>query len=107
MLDQLAEGAHHVFERHVRVVVVRLVEVDVIGLQALQRCIYRLADVLGAQADLAVAHLFAHLGGQHQLVALAGFAQPFADDALRFAALVAGRPAGVHVGGVNKVHAGV
>jgi len=34
--DQLAKGAHHIGQRHLRVVVMRLVEVDVVGLQALQ-----------------------------------------------------------------------
>ncbi|MNP20388.1 hypothetical protein D3C76_1129580 [compost metagenome] len=85
----------------------RLVEVDVVGLQTAQRGFHGLFDVDGGEALVAVAHVHADLGGDDHLVALAGSLQPVADDGFRFAACMRGQPAGVDVCCVDAVQAGV
>ncbi|OEI69201.1 hypothetical protein Cus16_1038 [Curtobacterium sp. ER1/6] len=53
--DDVGEGLHRLLEGRLVVVAVRLVEVDVVGLQALERPVDRLRDVLPAEADVVVA----------------------------------------------------
>ncbi|MPM95766.1 hypothetical protein SDC9_142921 [bioreactor metagenome] len=105
-LDQIAKRAQHILERNARVVIVRLVQIDVIRLQALERRIHRLLDVFRVQAHLAIAHVLAHLGGQHQLAAPCGrLPQPFADDGLGLATHMPRCPTRIHIRRVHKVHA--
>jgi hypothetical protein len=49
----------------------------------------------------------AALGDDDRRAALAPLLQPFADDRLRFAALIAGRPIRIDVGGVDRTEAGL
>jgi hypothetical protein len=91
-LHEVVEGTQRVLERRVGVVVVRLVEVDVVGLQALERGLDRLADVGRREPDLAFAHRLAELGGQHHAAALAALLEPLADDGLGLAAAVGPAP---------------
>jgi len=105
--DQLGVGRKCLLQRRGRVVVVRLVQVDVVGLQPAQRVLHRLPNVGPRQADPAVAHVLADLGGQHDALALAAAPQPLADHRFALAAHVAGHPARVDVGRVHQVEAGV
>ncbi len=102
-LDKRIERRQRLFQRRIAVIVVRLIKIDIIGLQATQRVLHRLLNIARRQPLLAFAHRFAHLGGDDHLVALAALLQPFADDGFRFAAPVARRPAGINVGGIDKV----
>ena len=102
-LNQRIERRQRLFQRRIAVIVVRLVEIDIIGLQTAQRIFHRLLNIARRQPLFAFAHRFAHLGGDDHLVALAALLQPFADDGFRFAAPVARRPAGRNVGGIDKV----
>jgi hypothetical protein len=53
--DDVGEGFHRLLERSGVVVPVGLVEVDIVGLQAPQRTVDRLHDVLAGQATVVVA----------------------------------------------------
>ena len=52
LADDVGEGLHRLLERRLVVVAVGLVEVDVVGLQPLQRAVDRLHDVLAGQAGV-------------------------------------------------------
>jgi hypothetical protein len=91
--------------RGVPVHVVHLVQVDVVGLEALEGRIARTADAQRRQVSLVgpFAHLLVDLGGDHGPVAApAALREPAPDDLLGQA--LAGMPA-VDVGGVEEVHA--
>ena len=102
-LDQLAICAQCVGLRCIGIVIVRLVEVDGVGLQTAQRVFHGLTNVGGLEAAALWPHGLADLGGQHHAVALAAFAQPFANDGLGLATRVARHPNGVHIGRVDEV----
>ncbi len=104
-LGEPVVGAERVRQRCFRVIGVRLVQVDMVGLQALERILDGALYVSGREALFVRRHLHAHLGGDDNLVALAAFLQPFADEGFRFAALVAGDPARIHVGRVDEIEA--
>ncbi|CAM2149016.1 hypothetical protein PT2222_200147 [Paraburkholderia tropica] len=104
-LDQPLIRAQRFFERHLLVVFVREIHVDVIGLKATQRIFNGGFDIRGRQPRMA--RPLGNLGGDHDLVALAAAREPFADDRLRLAALVARHPGGVDVGGIDEIQARV
>jgi len=83
------------------------IEVDPVDAEPRQRFIDRLQDPALRQAPLALnAEIRAHLGEDNHLVAHAGAAlQPVADDRLGLAALVANRPRGIDVGGIDGIEA--
>jgi hypothetical protein len=84
----------------------RLVEIDAVGLEALQRILDGLRDVFAREPLLAAGHLHADLGGEHELLApSAAQRDPVADDGLRFAARIAGRPLRIDVGRIHQVEA--
>jgi hypothetical protein len=85
---------------------VRQIEIDDIGLQPLQRRIDGLFDIGGGEVFPALPHVRPDLGDHHDLVAIAAAFHPFADDRFGFAALVAGNPARIGIGGVDGVEAG-
>ena len=94
-------------ERRRGVVAMRLVEVDVVGLQPLQRVLDGAHDVGPAARPLLIRrHLHAALGGDDHLRAVAAGLEPVADDGLALAAAVAGLPSRIDVGGVDAVEAG-
>ena len=98
-LDDLGQRLHRLLERRVVVVAVALVEVDVVGLQPLQRGVDLLVDLLAREAAVAPAHREVDLGRERERVArVAG--EDLAPGAL-------GRAAAVHVGGVEERDAGV
>ncbi len=100
-------GAQGLLMRRRGVVLVGLVEIDAIGLQALQRALHRLDDVRRGKTATARSHVHADLGGEHDLVALAALGEPGADDGLGLTAFVAGHPARIHVRRVDGVEPGV
>jgi hypothetical protein len=51
-------------------------------------------------------HAAAHLGGQHEVVAIAALLHPLADDGLSLATLQPFGPARVDVGGIDEIAAG-
>jgi hypothetical protein len=112
LLHERVEGLPGLVPGAVAVDVVHLVEVDVVGLEALQAGLAVLADLVGGEvATVAVGlrvrvrplHRVVDLGGQHDRVAPAvAEREPVADDALGLAAH--DRPA-VDVGGVEEVDA--
>ncbi len=60
----LAERLHRLLDRDARVRAVALVQVDVVGLQAFQRRVDLLGDLVGAEPAVAVGHREVHLGRQ-------------------------------------------
>lgn len=96
--DQVAHGAGHVLDRHVRVDTVLVEQVDMVGAQALETGFGHGADVLGAavQAGIGARIPEAELGGDHQLVAVRR--QGLAEQV--FIGVRA-----VHFGGVEEGHA--
>src|SRR4029453_8293421 len=63
-------------------------------------------DVVAAQALVPQTHVRPDLGRDDDVVVPAAARDPTADDRLRFAALVAGHPAGIRIRGVDQVEAG-
>ena len=100
---QLVEGGKRFFEGRVGVVEVGVVEIDVVGLQSLERVLAGRGDVL-RRKSLALGML-RDLGRDHDLVAVAAALHPVADDRLRLTACVAGNPGRVGVGRVDEVAA--
>jgi hypothetical protein len=90
---------------------VQLVQVDAVGLQALEACIQRGDDVLAVVLELAVADVAdavagaGDLAGQHPVVAVA-VGEPVADDAFGGGVGFRARRHRVHLGGVDEVDAG-
>ena len=100
---QLGHGPHRLLNGHVRVGAVHVVQVDVVGTQALQGAVDGHADVLGPAVDgesgaelPRAVNLIAELGGDEVLRALAG-------NGLAHQPLV--QQGTVEVGGVEQVHA--
>ena len=81
----------------------RLIEIDVAGLQALQGRFHSLHDVASRQALLSGPHFHPDLGRDDHPFASAAGLQPLADDGFGLAALIAGYPARVNVRGVDAV----
>ena len=80
-LDELVEGAQRLLQRRLFVIEVRVVEIDAIGLQALQRSVRLTLD----RVRFEVAHRplpAADLRGEHDLVAVAATCEPAPDDRL-------------------------
>jgi hypothetical protein len=69
-LDQILHRPRHVFDRHVRIDAVLVVEVDAVGLQPRERGLGDLPDVLrpAVKARLRVPGLEAELGGDNDLL---------------------------------------
>ncbi|OWK23738.1 hypothetical protein AJ87_29390 [Rhizobium yanglingense] len=98
-MHERIEGLHGFFERRLAVPFVKLIEIDDIGLQALEACLAGRDQVLARRARIvrAVAHREARLSrDQHAVLALA--AEDFAKNFLRDA----GR---IDIGGVDQVDA--
>src|SRR5215471_14717435 len=83
----------------------RLVDIDVVGLEALEGLLDPGEDVALFEPLADARHLQANLGGEHELVATAARLQPCADDGLGLATLVARHPLGIDVGGIDGVEA--
>jgi hypothetical protein len=95
------ERSQRLLQRHRLVVLVGVEEVDAVRLQARQRGLGALLDLLGADAGEVP-----DLGRDDHLVAVAARGHPGADDRLRLAAAVALGPDGVDVRGIEQVAAG-
>src|SRR5690242_8463548 len=94
------------FHRCIGIVAMRLVEIDVIGLETFERSLGLAHDPRAGEAFALAGNFRSNLGGDDHLLALAATLEPVADDGLRFAALVAGHPRGISVRGINEVKAG-
>ena len=104
-LDQFGVGRQGFRQGRVRVVAVRHVEVDVVGLQPAQRILDLLGDPGLREPLAAVRHLDADLGADHHPLAAAALLQPLADDGLALAPRVAGVPARIHIRRVDEIEA--
>lgn len=99
------EGRGGLLQGRRGIVEMRVVQVDPVGSQTQQRLVGRRGNRGGGEA--LVLGVLAHLRGDEHTVASPGCRQPAAEDDLRFAAGMAGRPGGVHVGGVDEGSSGV
>src|SRR5579864_8133115 len=70
LLDKFRVGAQSFFQRRVWVVVVRLIQIDVVRLQAAQRIFRGAQDVGFRQPFLPIAHIHAILGGDDDLISI-------------------------------------
>src|SRR6478609_8164409 len=102
LADDVGKRLHRLLERGLGVVAVGLVEVDVVGLQALQRAVDRLHDVLAGQARVVLA---ARTGGPVDLGEDLQRLPPLALE--RVAEDRLGLGVGVDVGGVERGDAAV
>ncbi len=84
-----------------------LVEVDAVGLQALEGCLDGLLDVFRGETLFAVTHVHADFGRDNHSVALAAAREPFAEDGFGFASDMAGDPSRIDIGGVDEIQAGI
>ena len=105
LLDQTLVRLQRFCDGRVLVRKVREIEIDVVGLQTLQRRLAGALDI-GRLEPLAGGHLAADLGDQHDLVAIASRLHPLADDGFRFTTLMPRCPARIDVSGVDGVEAG-
>ncbi len=102
--DQRVEGFECFFERSLRVVEMRVVQIDAVRLQALQRRLSCGRDVVGLQSlEIGMA---THLGGDHDVVLQSPIGDPFPDDRFGFPTGIAGSRRRVRVGGVDEVCTG-
>src|SRR6185295_19912773 len=106
LFDQPLIGAERLLQGSLLVVAVRLVKIDIVGLQAVERVLHPRHDVGPARALADAWHFHADLGGDYHLASVAARVQPVADDGLGFAALMTRHPFGVDVGGIDAVKAG-
>lgn len=89
--DQCIEGFERFFERSLRVVEMRVVEIDAVRLQAPQRRLSCRRDVVGLQAlEIGMA---THLGGDDDVVLQSPIGDPFPDDRFGFPTGIAGSDA--------------
>jgi hypothetical protein len=91
---------------------VELVEIDVIGLQPLERLVDGVVDVLAielrgvaAGAQISIVRTARDLGGDDYPVALAARLQPRAEEALGIALRLGARRDGIDLGGVDEIDA--
>ena len=90
----------------------QLVEVDPVGLQALQAGVDGGADMRAVVLELAAADVVdavagaCNLAGQNPVGTVAAGLEVVADDALRGAIAIAARRYGVHLGGIEEVDPG-
>ena len=82
LLHQRVERLHDLVERRLLVVAVGLVQVDVVGLEALQRVLDGLDHVGAREALLPLAHRAAELGGDDHVLAVPPILHPLAEDQL-------------------------
>ncbi len=99
-LHQGIERGDSLLERGVLVVEMRVVQVDVVALQARQRRIRRGRDGRGGQT--AEVGMLTHLGREDDVVSSAGPGEPVADDGFGFAARIARCERRIRVGGVDQ-----
>ncbi|MNE60958.1 hypothetical protein D3C80_1561390 [compost metagenome] len=100
LLDQIRQGANHLFDRHLRIDPVLVVKIDGFYPQPLQAAFYRAADIVRFAAHTPRSGIgrIAHnteLGGQKYLVA-------FAFDRLAYQLFIGVRA--VHICGVQQSH---
>jgi two-component system OmpR family sensor kinase len=103
--DDLAERGDRLLQRGLLVVLVRVVQVDVVGAEPLERVVDRRPDDRAGRA--AAGAELADLRGDHDVRAVAAGRHPAADRRLGLAALVAVTPLGVDVRGVDEAAAGL
>ena len=104
LADQRVEGACHVLDALGLVVEVGVVQVDAVRAETLQGGPCRGRD--GGRGEPVELGMGGHLGGDQDPVAAAAGGEPASDDRLGLAAVVAGRPVRVAVGGVDERTAG-
>src|ERR1700739_217505 len=103
LLNQLRVGFQCFFNRRSWIVAVRLVKINMVGLQSFERAFHLPHDPCLAQPFALSGNLRAYFGCDHDLVALAAALEPVADDRLALAALMARPPCRVAVRGIDKV----
>ncbi len=106
-LDELGVSLEGFFERRGGIVFVGLVEIDVIGLEALERGFDGAEDVGFGESFVLWAHVETDFGGDDDFGTFTGLLEPVADDGFGLAAGMAGHPGGIDIGGVDEGEAGV
>ena len=103
---QIIHGAQRLIEWGLFVPEVRLIQIDIVGLQTSQRSLACIQNMLAAQALIvgARAHRSTHFRGQDDLIARLSL-QPLADQFFGHAARIARCPARVDIGRVDEVAA--
>src|SRR5271154_4483850 len=81
----------------------RLIEINVVGLQTPERAFDGPGDVILGEARFAGGHFHAEFGCDQDFLAPAALGEPVANDRLGFAAHVSGNPLRIDVSGVNHV----
>src|ERR1044072_1547025 len=81
----------------------RLIKIDVVRLQPLQRISCSAQYIRLRQTLRARPHLETNLGGDDDPVASATLLEPGADDGFRFTATIARRESGVNISGVDEI----
>ena len=93
---EIVERAQRFFNRRMDIRPVRLVEIDVIGLKALETILHGAQDMPPAEplAVRAFPHAPANLGRQDNVLPVSPLPHPLADNRLRLAPLTSFRPGG-------------
>src|SRR5207247_2071357 len=93
-------------QRRVRVVPMRLIEIDVVRLQPPQRIFRRAQNVSLRQTFPVRAHLQPNSCGDDDLAASATLLESLADDRFRFTTTIARRESGINVSSVDQIKSG-
>src|SRR5690606_41675155 len=80
-----------------------LVQIDVIGLQPLQRSFHRFFHVAGLKSLSSRSHISSQLGGKDHVVAAAPLTEPVPKDGFGLPTLVALCPFRIGIGRVDKI----
>ena len=100
-IDEFPERFERGVLRGRLVVLMREIEIDPVGAEALERRVTGRGDPRGGELFAAITGQHPDLRREEHGVALAARLQPFADHRLGLAALVAGNPGGIDVGRVD------
>jgi hypothetical protein len=103
-LHEAVGVTHLVNDGNIFVIVVSVVQVEIIGLETLERCCECSFDVFGAETR--TRWQSTDLGRDDDFVAVAASDQPFTDDLLGLATFVAFGPYRLQICGIDEVPAG-
>src|ERR1700740_3617085 len=106
LLDELCVSPQGLLLRRIRIIGVRLVEIDVVSLQALQGVLSGAQDVGSGEPFGPIPHLHADFCSNDDVFSISISLDPVAENRLRFSAHMAGHPFGIDIGGVNRTETG-
>src|SRR5262249_35172114 len=100
--DQAIERLHGFFEGSIRVIAMRIVQIDSVGLQSSLAFLALASDLGGIQAPGRSWVVESQLCGDHHLVASAAVFHPGANGCFAFSSLAIGKPGCIKISGIDE-----